>query len=132
MASHGGFAAGALDGLQMIVGAQENVGLLSIFSEEDPGKAEEKLSSVVESLDVSGGLVILADLLGGTPCNVACRFAARKENTWVYSGFNLPVLIELFMNRRMHPGDAGKHLEKIFQGTFVNVLEFMRQQTDED
>ena len=59
---------------------------------------EKKLEQYVERLDEGAGVVIMTDLFGGTPSNVALKISMRK-NVGVLTGVNLPMLIQFVSSR---------------------------------
>jgi mannose/fructose-specific phosphotransferase system component IIA len=52
----------------------------------------------IDRLDTSQGVVVLVDLFGGTPCNAAA-LGARERLFPIVSGANLPMLLEILLNR---------------------------------
>jgi PTS system mannose-specific IIA component len=94
--THGLFGEELFQSSEMIVGKQGNVHCLSVL----PGK---QLSEVVEELDnvikkASGGIIILTDMFGGSPSNVAFSYAG-KSNIEIISGVNMPMLLKVFSGR---------------------------------
>ena len=60
-----------------------------------------KIEGAINQLDTSDGILILTDMYGGTPSNIAKQFAAGN-NTRLVSGLNLPMLVRI-MNYRDLP-----------------------------
>jgi PTS system mannose-specific IIA component len=94
--THGLFGEELFQSSEMIVGKQGNVHCLSVL----PGK---QLSEVVEELDnvikkANGGVIILTDMFGGSPSNVAFSYAGRT-NIEIISGINMPMLLKVFSGR---------------------------------
>ncbi len=76
--SHGGMAEGVKGSLEMIVGQQENVHTVSLRPDGDNLQFENDLNEKMKALN--GSTLIIADLLGGTPCNVAVKnFCMSKK-----------------------------------------------------
>ena len=98
LVSHGSFAAGIRESAEMILGEQEDLKVFGVF----PGDTVEDFASKVEKAVLNFGdpenTLILADLIGGTPCNTAVMMAL-KHHVKVLSGLNLPMLIEVLSLR---------------------------------
>ena len=79
--------------LEHVVGEQPLVETLDILSNDNLDKLSKTLQSKIRACDVGQGVLVLADMFGGTPCNIAMGTlqAGRVE---VISGFNLPLLIK--------------------------------------
>ena len=94
IATHGFSSVELLKSAEMIVGIQENVETITF--EEGQG-LEELSKSYQESLKKLSGcqsILILVDLLGGSPFNVGAL-----QNHPLIAGVNIPMLLELFMKR---------------------------------
>ena len=57
------------------------------------------LEEYVDELDQEEGVLIMADLFGGTPSNLATKIALRKENVETVTGVNLPMIIQFVTER---------------------------------
>jgi fructoselysine/glucoselysine PTS system EIIA component len=95
IATHGSFAAGAKSSLEMILGATENVFVLEAYNEENKSLQEE-LELVLNQISATDELIIFTDLMGGSVTNQVLQYA-RKENVYVLSGFNLPLLLDILL-----------------------------------
>ena len=71
LASHGHLAKYALDSAQMVMGKLENCDYLSVTIDVTPEDAKKLVEQKIGQLDTSAGLVILVDVFGGTPSNIA-------------------------------------------------------------
>lgn len=90
---HGHFATGIVSAAELILGPQD--GLVAVdFPEGDTAtQITENLTGAVDSFG-GAAVVVLADLRGGQPFNVASAMCADHPNLRVVFGTNLPVLIE--------------------------------------
>jgi PTS system mannose-specific IIA component len=82
---------------EMIVGATEGLYSVSLLPEDSPEGFGEKLEAALRPIEGEETLVLI-DLFGGTPYNVAAR-QVLKENVECVTGANLPMLLELIMSR---------------------------------
>ena len=93
LASHGYFAQEALKSAEMIVGEQSKnkVRALSMTLGIDLNQFKEKIQKVVDEFGVERNILILTDLMGGTPNNASVYSLISNNNVQVISGLNLPV-----------------------------------------
>ena len=93
--SHGNMADGMVDSAKMLFGetGMTQVCTVSLFPEEGPEGFDVKLTDAINSVNEGEGVIILADLLGGTPCNRAAYKCL--EGFQVITGMNLPLFVEL-------------------------------------
>ena len=99
--THGGVAGELLRAATTIEGALSAVSALSLDWNEDPSSAAELLSKAVTEADQGDGVVILTDMFGGTPTNLALRLL-HEGAVEVVSGVNLPMVLKLSL--RDQPG----------------------------
>jgi mannose/fructose/sorbose-specific phosphotransferase system IIA component len=107
LACHGDMGNGLIRAAEMIAGPAERVFSVPLLPGESPESYGEKLSTTLSELKGEQTLILI-DLLGGTPCNVAAREVV-KANVAGVTGVNLPMLLELLMAR------AGASLEELAQ-----------------
>jgi PTS system mannose-specific IIB component len=96
--SHGGMADGVKSSLEMIVGQQENVHTVSLPPDGDNLQFEKDLNEKMKALN--GSTLIIADLLGGTPCNVAVKNFLDNDEVEILAGMTLSVAIEAVVNSK--------------------------------
>lgn len=96
--SHGGMAEGVKSSLEMIVGKQANVHTVSLRPDSDNLQFEKDLNEKMKALN--GSTLIIADLLGGTPCNVAVKNYLEDDEVAIFAGMTLSVVIEAVVNQR--------------------------------
>ncbi|MEB7412323.1 PTS sugar transporter subunit IIB [Enterococcus lactis] len=94
--SHGSMAEGVKASLEMIVGKQDHVHVVALTPDGDNRQFEEELLKKMKALN--GASLIIADLLGGTPCNVALSNYLESENVEIIAGMSLPLVIEATLN----------------------------------
>ena len=68
--------------------------VLSVSPDDDPDRLLIEAEKRVAELDSGDGVLVLTDLCGATPSNIACRLA-HQENIMVVAGLNLPMLIRV-------------------------------------
>ncbi|EOL45271.1 PTS system, mannose/fructose/sorbose family, IIA component [Enterococcus phoeniculicola] len=119
--SHGYYAKEALESAEMIVGKQQNTQVVSVTPEKDLQTVLDEVNMNYEQLDTSSGLLILADILGGTPSNVAGNLVLSKKNVHAVTGFNLPMLLELFLNRENSMETVIEKIHKVYKTSFNDL-----------
>ncbi|MFU2182138.1 PTS sugar transporter subunit IIA [Streptococcus pluranimalium] len=90
LVSHGHFSEELKKSTEMIMGPQENIHAVGLLPEEGAEDFEAKLVDVLKDLD---DYVVLADLMGGTPCNVASRLLMQGYDFELFAGMNMPMVI---------------------------------------
>lgn len=88
--SHGDFCHGLRQTAEMITGEIPNVQSVSLNPEEGSDDFARKFEEALDK--ATGEIVVLSDIMGGTPCNVACRYLDRI-NGGLFGGMNLPMVL---------------------------------------
>ncbi|WP_309086138.1 PTS sugar transporter subunit IIA [Chelativorans sp.] len=94
LVTHGRLAEEFQHALEHVVGRQDNLETVSIGAEDDMEQRRRDIIDAVRRADTGAGVIILTDMFGGTPSNLAISVmdAGRIE---VIAGMNLPMLIKL-------------------------------------
>ncbi len=93
--THGNFGTELLKSAELIIGKQENVETLGLNHGDSVDELYKKVKEAIQKLDTGGGVLILTDLFGGSPSNVAAAsLKGNKIRVESVSGVNLPMLIE--------------------------------------
>jgi len=94
LVTHGRLALELISALEHVVGPQVKVACICIGPDDDMKQRRIDIVKAVESVDSGGGVVILTDMFGGTPSNLAISIM-ENSNVEVIAGVNLPMLIKL-------------------------------------
>ena len=92
--THGQVSAELLNAAETICGDLPRFAAVSIGWHEDTQDAREEISQAIGRVQQGAGVLILTDMFGGTPSNLAMTFLA-EQNVEVITGVNLPMLIKL-------------------------------------
>ena len=94
LVTHGRLAEEFVVAMEHVVGKQELVVPISIGPEDDMEERRSDIARAIEAVDTGRGVIVLTDLFGGTPSNLAISLmeTGRVE---VIAGINLPMLIRL-------------------------------------
>ncbi len=92
--THGHLADEFFSALEHVVGPQENVATVCIGPDDDMEKRRADILNSIKDVDGGDGVVVLTDMFGGTPSNLAISIMERA-NVEVIAGANLPMLVKL-------------------------------------
>lgn len=91
---------------------------LAVSRDEDPDVLLEQAREMVRELDSGAGVLVLTDMYGSTPGNIACRLLL-EDNVQVIAGANLPMLFRVFNYPDL---DLAALAEKAVTGGSAGVL----------
>ncbi len=94
LVAHGKLAAEFRAALEHVVGPQKQIASISIGAEDDMEQRRKDIIDAVKTVDTGDGVVVLTDMFGGTPSNLAIS-VMNGGQIEVVAGVNLPMLIKL-------------------------------------
>lgn len=94
LVTHGGLGQALRDAMEHVVGAQAQVATVSIGPDDDMEAMRAEIIRRIDEVDTGDGAVLLTDMFGGTPSNLAISMIGRG-GVEVISGVNLPMLVKL-------------------------------------
>lgn len=94
LVTHGRLAEEFRHALEHVVGPQTNFETVSIGAEDDMEQRRRDIIDAVARADTGAGVIILTDMFGGTPSNLAIS-VMNPGSVEVIAGMNLPMLIKL-------------------------------------
>jgi PTS system mannose-specific IIA component len=103
--AHGGLARELLAALEHVVGPLRQVHAVSTEPADDLRLKQAEINAAVQKVDGGDGVVVVTDMFGGTPCNLAIGTMASESVEVVY-GANLPMLVKLAKMREKPLHDA--------------------------
>ena len=92
--AHGGLAASLLAACEHVVGPQEGVRAIAIQPHDDLRAKQREVDEAVAAVDTGAGVVLVTDMFGGSPSNIAMGAVSSSEVEVIY-GANLPLLVKL-------------------------------------
>jgi len=92
--THGQLANELVSSAEMIVGEMHHVTAVSIGWHDDVDVAREEIERAIQRVDGGDGVLLLTDMFGGTPTNIAASFLGSAP-VEVVTGVNLPMVIKL-------------------------------------
>jgi PTS system mannose-specific IIA component len=120
LVTHGSLAQEFVRALEHVVGTQKQVAAISIGPEDDMEERRREILSAVSDVDKGDGVVLLTDMFGGTPSNLAISIM-DKAKVEVIAGVNLPMLIKLASVRRGTPLAEAVALAQDAGRRYINV-----------
>ena len=93
LVTHDGLGDSLVDCVRHVLGsAPPNIRVLSVLADDDPQRKEEEGRALIAQLDTGEGVLLLSDLFGATPSNIARRLYQQGRVEGV-AGVNLPMLL---------------------------------------
>ena len=94
LVTHGNLAREFLAALEHVVGPQQCISAVCIGADDDMEKRRAEILESAKACDTGEGVIVLTDMFGGTPSNLAISFTEDKK-VEALAGINLPMLIKL-------------------------------------
>lgn len=94
LVTHGRLATEFVAALEHVVGPQKNIRAVCIGPDDDMEQRRKDILECIEKVEEGEGVVLLTDMFGGTPSNLAISIM-ENANVEVIAGVNLPMLIKL-------------------------------------
>jgi PTS system mannose-specific IIA component len=94
LVTHGRLAEEFVAATEHVMGPQEAIRAICIGPSDDMEKRRRDIITAIGEVDQGGGVILLTDMFGGTPSNLAIS-VMEKEKVEVIAGINLPMLIKL-------------------------------------
>jgi len=114
--SHGNFCVELKKSVEMIMGPQNNIKTVPLLEQEGKEDYKEKLLSLIDE-----EVIVLADLKGGTPANIASELLLEGNVFNLYTGMNMPMVIE-YINSNMLNTDYNPLVSGKDNITHINEL----------
>lgn len=99
LVTHGRLAEEFVHALEHVVGRQESLAAVSIGPDDKMETRRIDIAAAVKSVDSGEGVIILTDMFGGTPSNLAISLL-EEGRVEVVAGLNLPMLVKLVRVRK--------------------------------
>lgn len=109
LVTHGGLAREFVHAMEHVVGDQKQLSAICIEADDDMEARREDIAAAIANVDTGSGVIVLTDMFGGTPSNLAISLMGSGETgaIEVIAGMNLPMLIRLASVRgEMAPAEA--------------------------
>lgn len=124
---HGGFAAGMEKNVKMLAGADTQLTAIDFMEGMTPEELSGKLKAQIEAEASASVILILADLMGGTPYNCAATLSVQYPKVRVIGGVNSALLMEACMCNVIgeDPEDPDKLAEDLVENARTGMGKFV-------
>ncbi|OBS09117.1 PTS sugar transporter subunit IIA [Acidihalobacter prosperus] len=96
-----------------------SVANLAVSPVSDPDEILKRARELCDRLDTGNGVLVLTDMFGSTPSNIACRLCNDAHQVRILAGVNLPMLIRIFNYPAL---DLDALMDKALSGGHDGVL----------
>jgi PTS system mannose-specific IIA component len=120
LVTHGRLAEEFRSAVEHVVGAQQNFETVSIGADDDMEQRRRDIVDAVALTDTGNGVILLTDMFGGTPSNLAIS-VMEPGRVEVIAGVNLPMLIKLTSARRADDMAKALELAQTAGRKYINV-----------
>ena len=118
--THGGLAREFRAAVEHVVGPQDDLEVICIGPDDDMEKRRKDILEAVASVEGGQGVIVLTDMFGGTPSNLAIS-VMEDTKVEVIAGVNLPMLIKLATIRGEVPLGKAVDLAKEAGRKYISV-----------
>ncbi len=94
LVTHGALAVALRDAVEHVVGKQKNFATVCIESDAEFESQRAEIGQRIHDVDTGDGVILLTDMFGGTPSNLAMSLA-NQPGVEIIGGVNLPMLVKL-------------------------------------
>ncbi|WP_297368972.1 PTS sugar transporter subunit IIA [Acidocella sp.] len=94
LVTHGALAVALRDAVEHVVGKQKNFATVCIESDAEFESQRAEIAQRIHDVDAGDGVILLTDMFGGTPSNLAMSLA-NQPGVEIIGGVNLPMLVKL-------------------------------------
>jgi PTS system mannose-specific IIA component len=120
LVTHGRLAAEFIAALEHVVGPQRNMRAVCIGPDDDMEQRRKDILDAVAEVDEGDGTVLLTDMFGGTPSNLAIS-VMNSAKVEVIAGVNLPMLIKLASARTGNSLSAAANAAQQAGRQYINI-----------
>jgi PTS system mannose-specific IIA component len=130
--THGNLADVFLEAFKLIMGEPKKIKAISLLSEDSPETLQRKISVAIEALSPNNGILVLVDILGGTPFNIASKMV-DNEKMAILTGINLPMLFSVGSHQHeMDLKTLTLEAEKAAKESITNSFKLLHDQSSKN
>ena len=131
LVTHTDYGSRLLKAAEYIVGEQENCRAVSVDTTHEVDQTIAAMKEAVKESDTGDGVMILTDMFGGTPTNLALSLLGTQKLE-VITGVNLPMLIKVLGGREMSLSKLASEAQKAGRSGIVVAGEVLRSKVAGD
>jgi PTS system mannose-specific IIA component len=122
--THGRLAEEFVYAMEHVVGPQASVAAICIGPDDDMERRRRDILKACEQVDTGQGVILLTDMFGGTPSNLAIS-VMEQTKAEVIAGLNLPMLIKLASLRTREPLDVCVAHAQLAGRKYISVASYV-------
>jgi len=127
LVTHGRLAEEFISVMEHVVGPQKQIAAVCMSPDDDMEKKRAEIVEKVQRVDSGKGVLILTDMFGGTPSNLAISIT-QDQKTEALAGINLPMLIKLASVRQTETLQAAALAGQEAGRKYINAASALLQQ----
>ncbi|MFB8725369.1 PTS sugar transporter subunit IIA [Enterococcus casseliflavus] len=132
VASHGKFASGIANSLTLFLGESANIATIDAYVEGEVKNYESDIKTFITSIGKNEEGLIFTDILGGSVNQKVVQFAQGKENIFIISNMNLPIMINLILSAEALTNETINRLIKESQVRLITYDEGFENMSDDE
>lgn len=132
LVSHGPLAEGLFGSYCFFQNDQRQVKTIVLKEEDDPSDLLASIQEACEAFEQVNGILILCDIPGGTPANMAQKFAQGREDIRIISGCNLMMVLDAVLSREQYTLDELSNHCIVSAKESIQLLCTQVEQNEED
>ncbi|MEM8870184.1 MAG: PTS fructose transporter subunit IIA [Pseudomonadota bacterium] len=122
--AHGGLAREYQAAMEHVVGKRPGIRAVSIGADDLRAEKQAEVNAAIDSVDMGDGVVVVTDMFGGTPSNLAVAACDNPDRKVLY-GVNLPMLVKL-AKARNKPLDSAVQCALDAARKYINCADGLR------
>ncbi|MEX2690657.1 MAG: PTS sugar transporter subunit IIA [Candidatus Njordarchaeia archaeon] len=108
--THGPLCEGLIESVHMLLGRPKQLVGVPLLEGEGIEELKAKVMEAIKKVNDGSGVLILGDLFGGSTLNVSSLIAVERDDIYIVSGINVPMLLTVLLEREDY--DSPKDLAK--------------------
>lgn len=110
--AHGALATELVNATELILGRQGSMLAVTLAPDESIDSMKDRIGRAIQEVDKGRGVVVVTDMFGGTPSNLALTFH-KEGKVEILMGVNLPMLLKLAGGRNAAEGEEPRSLAEL-------------------
>jgi mannose/fructose/sorbose-specific phosphotransferase system IIA component len=131
LVTHGELAIGILSSLKLIYGEVENIGTVTITASENMGEIKETIYKKIKEFNNDFPTIIITDITNGSTTQVGLSIMNERKNTYLISGVNLGLLLEVILGDFTHDENKNKELLREIVENAKETISFLNDEIEE-
>lgn len=124
-------AIGILSSLKLIYGEVENIGTVTITASENMGEIKETIYKKIKEFNNDFPTIIITDITNGSTTQVGLSIMNERKNTYLISGVNLGLLLEVILGDFTHDENKNKELLREIVENAKETISFLNDEIEE-